>query len=203
MFVQIMQGTCNDPAGARRLMERWGDELRPGAKGWLGTTAGVTAEGELIAVARFASQDDARANSERPEQGAWWAEFSKSFDGEVTVHDCPNSELWLGGGSDDAGFVQIMQFDVLDLEVAREMMAGMAKMTPEDMGRSDVIGSTIAWHSGDDAITQIVYFTSEAAAREGEANSDAETDERFAEMEKAFSQPRYFDITDPWLFSPR
>jgi hypothetical protein len=203
MFVQIMQGACNDAAGARGLLERWAAELQPGATGWLGTTAGVTADGELIAVARFASPADARANSDRPEQGEWWSEFTKHFDGEVTVHDCLTAELWLGGGSDDAGFVQVMQSEVLDRDAARAIIERMSTMTPQDMGRTDVLGSTIAWHSDDDGLTQVVYFTSEAEAREGEASESAADDERFADMATAFTEPRYLDISDPWLFSPR
>lgn len=203
MFMQIMQGACNDPAGARRLMDRWTQDLAPGATGWLGTTAGVTADGQLFAAARFASVDEARSNSDRREQGEWWAEFTKHFDGEVTVHDCPNVELWLSGGSDDAGFVQVMQFDILDRDAARRVTEAMSKMTSEDIGRSDVLGSTIAWHGDADAATQVVYFTSEAEARQGEAAGGPEADERMADMAAAFAEPRYLDITDPWLYSPR
>lgn len=202
MFVQIMQGPCNDAGGAKRLLDRWVQDLGPGAGGWLGTTAGVSADGELVVVVRFASREEAGANSERPEQGEWWTEFAKHFDGEPTFHDCPTADLWLGGGSDDAGFVQVMQFDILDREAAQRMFAAMSKMTPADMGRSDVIGSTIAWHADDEAATQVVYFTSEAEARAGEAQDDPESDERFAEMATAMSQPRYIDITEPWLYSP-
>jgi hypothetical protein len=37
-------------------------------------TGGVTGEGDLIAVARFESAEQARASSGRQEQDAWWKE---------------------------------------------------------------------------------------------------------------------------------
>lgn len=204
MFVQILQGTCHDAAGARRLMDRWVQELAPGASGWLGTTAGVAQNDELIAVVRFASEQDARANSDRPEQGAWWTDFSKHFDGDVAVHDCATADQWMGGGSDDAGFVQVMQSQVLDRERAQALMQQMARMGPGDIGRNDVIGGTFAWHSDDDGMTQVVYFTSEEDARRGEQQEPPqETQQQFEEFATAFSQPRYLDLTEPWLYSPR
>lgn len=204
MFVQIMQGPCSDGPGAHRLLNRWADDLSTQAQGWLGTTAGVSTDNELIVAVRFASADDARANSDRPEQGEWWSEFSKHFAGDVTFHDCPNADVWLAGGSDDAGFVQVMQSQVLDRDLARAMIQRMSQMTNEDIGRHDVIGSTIAWHGDDDGLTQVVYFTSEDEAREGEAaDATDEASEQFADMDKAFSQPRYLDLTEPWLYSPK
>lgn len=203
MFMQIMHAPCKDPEGARRLMDRWVEELGPAAAGWLGTTAGVTADQQLFAAARFASVEEARANSDRREQGEWWTELTQLADGEVTVSDCHAVELWLGGGSDDAGFVQVMQFTIIDRDAARRVMTALSKMTSDDIGRTDVIGSTIAWHDDGDAVSQVVYFTSEAEAREGEARGGEDADERMTDMAEAFAEPRYLDITEPWLYSPR
>ncbi|MGE5763508.1 MAG: hypothetical protein ACM3ZF_06425, partial [Mycobacterium leprae] len=63
----------------RAAFERWVEELAPGAAGWLGSTAGVTDDGRFIGLARFESEQAARRNSDRPEQGRWWAETSKLF----------------------------------------------------------------------------------------------------------------------------
>jgi hypothetical protein len=62
----------------------------------------------LAATVRFDSAEVARRNSERPEQGAWWAETEKCFDGPVTFFDCPQVDVWMQGGSDDAGFVHVV-----------------------------------------------------------------------------------------------
>ena len=42
MFVQVITGKVTDAAAVRAAFDRWLDELAPGAKGWLGSTAGVT-----------------------------------------------------------------------------------------------------------------------------------------------------------------
>ena len=109
MFVQVIEGKVSDKAGLRRQMDRWEAELRPGAAGFLGSTGGVTDDGVGFAVARFESADAARANSERPQQGEWWAETEKCYDGPVSFTDSEDVEEFLSGGSNDAGFVQVMK----------------------------------------------------------------------------------------------
>ena len=77
MFVQVITGTTSDAAGLRRQMDRWDQELRPGAAGYLGSTGGVTDDGRVFMAARFESEEAAQRNSAREEQGAWWAETEK------------------------------------------------------------------------------------------------------------------------------
>jgi hypothetical protein len=108
MFVQVINGKVADGGAARKLGERWVSELGADASGWLGSTAGVTADGELVVLARFASAEAAQRNSERPEQGAWWAEMEKLFVEEPRFADYDDVLLVGGGGSDEAGFVQVM-----------------------------------------------------------------------------------------------
>ena len=72
MFAQVIQGRTSDPEGVQAAMDRWLQELAPGAIGWLGSTAGVTDDGRFIAVARFESAEAADRNSRRPEQTLWW-----------------------------------------------------------------------------------------------------------------------------------
>ena len=83
MFVQIIQGKTSDPDGLQAAIDRWIQELAPGAIGWLGITGGTTEDGRTIAVVRFESEEAARRNSERSEQDQWWAETAKLFDGEA------------------------------------------------------------------------------------------------------------------------
>ena len=82
MFAQTIRGKVSDPKAVDANFNRWSKELAPGAKGWLGTTAGVTDDGQLFIMVRFESEEAARANSERPEQDQFWSETSKQFDGE-------------------------------------------------------------------------------------------------------------------------
>jgi hypothetical protein len=84
VFVQVIQGQVADAAKVRAAMDRWGQELAPGASGWLGSTAGVTEDGRLVALARFESEEAARRNSQRPEQDQWWTQTATLFSGEPT-----------------------------------------------------------------------------------------------------------------------
>ncbi|MDI2126934.1 hypothetical protein [Yinghuangia seranimata] len=201
MFIQVIQGRVTDPAALKARLDRWQTEVGPGATGWLGATGGVTDKGVFVGVVRFASEEDARRNSDRPEQSAWWEETSKLFSGDVTFHDCPDVETHTGGGSDDAGFVQVIQGRVTDVErmrrMGREMDAQVRQFRP------DVIGSTTALH-GDGGFTETVYFTSEAEARAGEGKElPAELRQAFEESMAIMEDVAYFDLRDPWLRSPK
>ena len=71
MFVQGIWGRVSDPGKVRAAFDQWVQEFAPGAIGWLGSTAGVTDDGRFIAMARFESDDAARSNGARSEQGRW------------------------------------------------------------------------------------------------------------------------------------
>src|SRR6478672_12582960 len=87
MFAQVIRGRVSNPELVEETFARWSKELAPGAKGWLGTTGGVTDDGQLFIMVRFESVEAARANSERPEQDKFWLETSKQLEGEPTFKD--------------------------------------------------------------------------------------------------------------------
>jgi hypothetical protein len=197
MFVQVIRGRARDAEALRRLMDRWNEELRPGATGFLGTTAGVTATGEVVALARFVDAAAARRNSDRPEQSAWWAEAEKCFDGPVTFRDSGDVVEYLGGGSDSARFVQVMEGVCTDRPRAealeREWVPRLSPIRP------DLLGGYTAWHD-DGRFTEVAYFTSEADARAGEAKPlPDEVAAALAESQACYSEIAYLDLTDPWL----
>jgi len=166
MFAQVMQGRTSNPEGLRAALDQWMTELRPSAVGWLGSTAGVTEDGRAVAVARFESAEAADRNSRRPEQTAWWEATQRFFDGPVEFQDSEDVTVEMVGDPDRAGFVQVMMGQVTDPARAREIMArfpreGMAQARP------DVLGSLMVGRD-DGRWTRVIYFTSEAAAREGE-----------------------------------
>ncbi len=202
MFVQVVQGQVSDAGQVRSALDRWAQELAPGASGWLGTTAGVTEDGRLLAVARFESEEAARRNSDRPEQGQWWTETSKLFTDEATFRDSLGVVVDVNGDPEDAGFVQIIQGRGSDPERARELMgqdsAEWAAFRP------DIIGSVAADHEGG-AYTMVLYFTSEEAAREGETKEPpAELKAQMEEMDAlSIGVPDFFDLKQPWFYSPR
>jgi hypothetical protein len=202
VFVQVIQGQVADAAKVRAAMDRWGQELAPGASGWLGSTAGVTEDGRLVALARFESEEAARRNSQRPEQDQWWTQTATLFSGEPTFKDSSDVMVDLIGDPDDAGFVQVIQGRVSDPARAREL--GEQGASVRRAMRPDILGAMVVGHDGG-AYTMAVYFTSEAAAREGERKEPpAEAKARMEEMAAlSVGQPEFFDLKQPWLLSPR
>jgi hypothetical protein len=201
MFVQVIKGRTSDPAGMQAHMEEWASSVAQGAEGWLGATAGVTDDGTAVAVARFDSEDAARRNSERPEQGEWWTKMATYYDGEPEFRDCTIVDVDTYGDPNQAGFVQVMQGTVSDPGRARDLMAGDTTDWPSF--RPDILGTLWASTAGGDW-TMVIYFTSEAEAREGEQKDPPP--EAAALMEELNSlgsgEPTYLDLRDPWLTSP-
>ena len=78
------------------------------------------------------------------------------------------------GGSDDAGFVQVMEGRVTDRVPRREMVQDDGGGRPAD-ARTDVLGGQSVLHR-DDRFTTVVYFVDEAAAREGERQEPSPED---------------------------
>jgi hypothetical protein len=199
MFVQIIQGMCKDPETLHQQIDMWRRELGPKADGWLGGTYGVTDDNTFVGVVRFESKEAAARNSNRPEQGAWWAETEKCFDGEVTFHDCDDATMFLNGGADDAGFVQVMQGRVADPERFRRFMELPMDMLQE--ARPEIIGGIIAIEP-DGWFTETVAFRSEEAAREGERKEmPPEIRQTFEEEMSQVQDLTYLDLHHPWFAS--
>jgi hypothetical protein len=199
MFAQVIQGRTSDAEGLRAAMDRWVEEVRPGSIGYLGSTIGITDDGTFLAVARFESAEAAARNGDRPEQGAWWEETSRHFEGEVSFRDSEDVLVDMQGDPDSAGFVQVMQGQVTDAARAREVMESI----PSDVMasyRPDVLGSMVISHD-DGAWTQVIYFTSEAEARQGESKEPpAELQNAMEEMGKlSVGETTFLDLKAPQL----
>lgn len=195
MFAQFIEGRVADAAELERQYERWLDDIAPGARGWLGSTAGVTEDGTGFVTARFTDADAARANSDRPEQSDWWKAAEACFEGPVEFLDCDDVQLFLGGGSDDAGFVQVIRGRAKDVDRARAALEEMESDVSER--RPDVIGGFIGTQP-DGEFAQVVYFTSEEEAREGEVSDPDEADPFW---DLVAEEPRFLDLKEPWLHS--
>jgi hypothetical protein len=197
MFVQVIEGKVADRDALHRQMDRWIADLRPGATGFLGSTAGVADDGTAIAFARFESAAAAKANSDRPEQGTWWSETEKAYAGPVTFTDSDDVETLLGGGSNDAGFVQVMKGNA-----DRGRMHAMDRVFKAAAGsfRPDLIGGLRVW-TGPQTYIEIAYFTSEADARAGEKKEPpAELRDMMSEFEDVTRDVEFIDLEDPWLY---
>ena len=201
MFVQVIEGRVSDAEAAHAAFDGWVRSLAPGATGWLGSTTGVTSSGQLLAVARFESEEAARANSARPEQGEWWARTASLFADEPSFHDSLTVDVEEPGDPGQAGFVQVMRGRTSDSAKVREVMAEHAE--ERAAARPDVLGILAATHAGG-AYTVVIYFTSEDEARAGEKREmPAELEaQRAVVAALEVGQPRFYDISEPWLYSP-
>ena len=195
MFAQVIHGSVTDASTLQVLGESWVAELSPGAPGWLGSTSGVTADGTFVIFAWFETAEAARSNSDRPEQGEWWAEAERCFSGEPAFGDYDDVIVVRGGGAAEAGFVQVMVGRTSNPARERELAE---LFTEQDPGvRPDILGGLVGI-SDEGHFAQAFYFSSEAEAREGEKQPmPAEFAESFAEEQQLTTEMRFLDLTKP------
>lgn len=193
MFIQVIQGRCSRQDELHALMDEWSSTQAPDAVGFLGGTYGFTDEGEFVGVVRFESREAAMANSSRPETDAFAQRMAALMDGPVEFHDCDDVTLMLDGGSDQAGFVQVIRGRVEDPSRLKAMMADTDLL--HEM-RPDILGATLAIEA-DGTFTETVAFTDEASAREAEQMEMPEgmRDEMAAVMHGA----TFYDLHKPWF----
>jgi len=192
MFIQVMQSKTSRPDEVRALTEEWG-ELPNEGSGFLGGTYGITDDGDFFGVIRFESKEMAMANSARPETDAMSKRMAELMDGPPTFYDCDDVTLWGAGGSDDAGFVQVIHGKTDDSDRLKQAMSDDS----DDMRaqRPDIIGGTFAL-TGDGTFINTVAFTDEASAREGEQKSGPPE-----ELQSLMRDLTFYDLRDPWFAS--
>jgi hypothetical protein len=195
VFIQIIQGKCTKQDELRAAAKGWRAELSEGAIGWLGGTYGFTDDDQFMGVIRFESREAAMANSARPEQGAWAEKMMALMDGPVTFHDCDDVTLFMDGGSDRAGFVQIIQGKVDDPSRIKAMLADTSML--HEM-RPDIIGGTLAIEP-DGTYTETIAFQDEDSARAGEKQEPPP--EVRSELESMMAGARFYDLHHPWFES--
>ena len=202
MFVQVIEGHVADASQMHAALDRWNAELAPGAVGWLGSTAGVAEDGRFLLLARFESEDAARRNSDRVEQGQWWSVTSKLFTDEPVFHNSSEVDVDLQGDPNDAGFVQVIRGRTSDPNRARELMSDDSPQWAEF--RPDIIGSLGVGHE-EGRYTMALYFTTEAEAREGERKETPEELKPLMEEMGSLEvgEPQFVDLRTPWMYSPR
>jgi hypothetical protein len=202
MFAQVIRGKASDPNAVRARLDRWMTDLEPNAKGWLGTTSGVTEQGDVVAIVRFETEEVARANSDKPEQGEWWAETEKVLAGEAAFEDSTKVYFDTNGDLSLTGFVQIRLGHVSDGDRMLALIEGNSSWRtsrPEILGIMGVV-------SAGGQFTNAVYFTSYEAAH-GLDDSEAipaDVRARGAEMMSLLGgELEYLDLKNPWLDAPK
>ena len=161
MFVQIIEGRTKDGKALMAHGDTWEQRGRGGRRrvprgdGWRHRGRPSDLDRALrVGGGRPCQQRAARAR-------AWWTEMAKHYDGEPTFTESSDVSEFMGGGSDDAGFVQVMKSKGVDRATVEKMDELFEQYT--DL-RPDLLGGVRIW-TGKDSCVDVAYFTSEAEAR--------------------------------------
>jgi hypothetical protein len=190
VFIRIMRGRVVDGPGTRLELARWRQELGAGTPGWQRLTAGVTDDGEVVAVLRFGDEEAARRSGQRPQPAAWRA----------TWYDCPVVNVMKAGDGADAGFVQVMQGRLVDPVRLAAMRAEVERTLRERAPH--VLGVTVAEHADCVGFTEITYFTSEREARAGERQMPVEMAVQLGTVRSYMEGLEFLELRDPVLAGP-
>ena len=118
------------------------------------------------------------------------------YDGEVTFAGSSDVQEFLGGGSNDAGFVQVMKTTGIDRAAAARLDEQFERFSHL---RPDLLGSFRVWTTPDTCV-EANYFTSEADARAGEQQQmPEEVQALMGEFAEVMKTAEFLDLTDPQL----
>jgi hypothetical protein len=195
----MVQGHCSRQDEMRGLVDDWCATMadRPG---WLGGTYGFTDDDRFLGIVRFDSSAARSECASTPEAAILWAAAEELFEGGHEIHESEDVTMMLDGGSDDAGFVQVMRGRVADADRFRHFTNDTEMTSMLHQARPEIIGATVAIEP-DGSFLETIAFTDEASARQGE-QLEMPADVR-AEMESAMADVEYVDLHHPWFASHR
>jgi hypothetical protein len=192
MFVRFIRAAVADVDGLRAHLAR-GQGQTIGAVGFVGSTAGISADGYFVALSRFDSPAAAAAYRARSEVGEWWPELLTYFDDEPVVKETERVSVLISG-DDHAGFVQVME-GTGDPAALTALDARFAEIAPTF--RPDILGGYRAYFD-DGTWADVTYYTSEAEARAGESREmPAEVAKLFEEFGRVAGITAYHDLDVP------
>lgn len=195
MFIQMVEGACTQHDDMRMLIDEWCDRMAD-EPGWLGGTYGFTDDDRFIGVGRYESAAAWQQCCAAKDAGMWWAASEELFDSMPEIHQSEDVMMMLDGGSDQAGFVQVMRGKVGNPDKLRRMMTDQDMTSMLHKARPDIIGATLLIED-DGSFTETISFTDEDSARKGEAmEMPAEVAADFLE---AVAEVSYYDLHKPWF----
>jgi hypothetical protein len=195
VFIQMVQGRCSRQDEMRQLVDDWCGSMadRPG---WLGGTYGFTDDDRFLGIVRFDSSSACKEAAAMDGAAMWWAGAEALFDGDCDVHESEDVSIMLAGGSDDAGFVQVMQGRVTDADRYRHFMTDTAMTSMLHDARPEIIGAILAMEPNG-RFVETIAFTDEDSARRGE-QIDMPADME-ADFQAAMADVEYIDLHKPWF----
>lgn len=197
MFVFTVEARTSAPDALRAHVLRWPSDVGTNADGWLGNTAGVSAQGKFLLLMRFRSEESALITSDRPEYGKWWQVCRQHLATPPVFTPSINITGILGGGSDEAAAVQITRGRAA-LSRIRDSVRQLESIAPD--ARAELIGGIVAWHE-DDRFTEALYFTSQAPARL-QVQATTPLGRFIAAHETTIADASVIELQEPWLVSP-
>jgi len=195
MFIQMVQGDCTRQGDMRMLVDSWCAGIAD-EEGWLGGTYGFTDDGRFVGIARFTNAQACVDSAKRPGSAAFWALALELFDGAVGIHQSDDVTLMFDGGSEDAGFIQVLTGQLRDAAQMRYLLADQDMTAMLHASRPEILGATLAI-GADGTFTETVAFTDEAMARQGETIRMPEQVQRT--LDNAVAQVEYLNLRDPWF----
>jgi hypothetical protein len=195
VFLQMVEGRSSRQDEMRGLVDGWCGSMadRPG---WLGGTYGFTDDGRFVGVVRFDSRSACKESSTGADAAMWWAGADALFEDGCRVHESEDVSMMLDGGSDSAGFVQVMCGRVGDADALRHITSDTTMTSMLHEARPEIIGATLAVES-DGTFVETIAFTDEGSARKGE-QLDMPQDVR-DELMAAMADVEYLDLPKPWF----
>lgn len=195
-YAHVVRGRAGSRADPTERWQRWISEVAPLRTGWRDTTGGTTAEGEVIAVTRFSSEEDAHRTFSLPEHRSWWEATVAQFNGEAEVmasDDIAPPDVLV---DPSAGFVQMMLATVADRpgveRIEEEIDEAFKRWRP------DLLGGYRVWLPGHRMLA-VDYFTSESEARAGEQREPPpEVAEAMPRWLGHMADVEWFDLAQYW-----
>jgi len=198
--MQMVTGPCSREDDMRAVADNWCADMMK-HEGWLGGTYGFNDDGDFLGVVRFDSMQSYDACCATAEAGAHWAAALECFDSAPEIHQSEDVSIMLDGGSDGAGFVQVIRGRTPDPQRLRSMFEDQQMTSALHEARPDIIGATMLIES-DGSFTETVCFASEEAARAGEQQEmPAEMASEMSSWQSMMADVRYDDLHKPWFRS--
>ena len=164
--------------------------------GWLGGTYGFTDDDRFLGIVRFDSGSACKDAAGTSEAATMWAGAEALFDGRCEIHESEDVSMMLDGGSDSAGFVQVMRGRVGDADTLRHITSDTQMTSMLHEARPEIIGATLAMEP-DGTFLETIAFTDEDSARKGE-QLDMPQEVR-DQLMAAMTDVEYLDLHQPWF----
>ncbi len=198
MFVIKVEARTSRAEDVRRQVLTWPSDVGVLASGWLGITSGVSAAGEWIFLNRFLSQEAAWTTSDLPEYGTWWKACRRYLDGSPDFLESTNVLGILGGGSDAAGSVMIID-GTASHSVVRDGLRRLESLAKQE--QTGLMGGIVSLHDRK-RFTEVLYLSDNAASVAQRRTPSPPLSEHIDDLVTSVVKGRAVTLSEAWMSSP-